>query len=1506
NPTLGLEVQLRSEFSTIAHGGDGSVALATPPSLAHGNSDSSKTFRVRGLSATHNKRTIKGFLKSKLGLGGDSRLKICSLAHSPHRHEEKVATINFEGTSSVLQSDGNEWVIDAPGNDSSDDDIALSREYEQNIIIDSHFEGFTPMSSFENDADHKIDIVAVSGLGGHAFGSFKERGGKHMWLRDALPIDLPNARVLIYGYHTKLANSRSFQDLEALASTFRASLGAIRSQYTDNTRWKPLIFIGHSLGGVAVLIQKADRTLKALIQMNEGNRMDKSNFASTCGILFFGVPNQGIDISSLIPMVMDQPNMLFLMSLGKESGYLRDRHRAFCKAFTSRDTKIISFYETEESPTAQKHGNYWSMTGPRAVLVDSSSATHGRPWESEAHHIQAINRNHSDIVKFSLQDKYYYVVLQHLRQLAADAIDLTQNRFPEPKELTKEQKDCLQSLSFPEFGNRLNDVFDPHDATFQWIWKNKAFCQWLEGDKAIFWVRGKPGCGKSTLMKLLFQNRSTLSMQMANTFASGPIIASHFFCGRGARLERSIDGLLRSLLIQILKEDPSLFGYVLEAYRQMRESRNNSDGIQWSISNLRRIFTSSIIEKPPTRGVCIFIDGLDECDGPLQDHLSFLRRIVTHPAVKSTIKICVSSRPVAILCAGFQGYPELSLPEETSRDIYNYVHEKTEYLSQSGEDGDDDFQLLRAEIIQRANGVFLWVSLVVEELLKGDAEGDTICELRDRLSSIPPDLDGMYRRILGGIEERYREETRLMLRLILCALHPLTLEEFRFAMAFGSGRSFDSQISTTNSRELVRGDKEMEKRIRSRCGGLVEATTIEAEVHATVKFIHESVKDFLLSEDGIRVLELDPNESPVVEGHRYLLRSCIQYLTIPEIGDFLSSLEASHVQPSRISMAVSLIRQFPFLSYATPLWLEHWKAMEKLGVCQSSQVRRLEGKVRRQGQSHLQTWSTLYNAIADPNIPFATDTTLLHIATRAGITSFVEEELRTVDDVNTPRGQECTLLRAASISGNESLVKMLLQRGANVNDHDYFGYGNAIQAAAREGFGAIVRILLENGANVNGEGNYWGSALQAATFNGHTEVIQLLLRNGANVNAKGGYWGSALQAAAGASDKAGIEILLASGADINAESGYYGSPLQAAAYGGRKAVVQHLLENGADVNATGGAYGSALQAAAAKGNVTIVQILLEHGADTNAKGGRHGSPLQAAMRGVRGEHGKVAQLLLENGADVGAEDGIYSNMLRSAAVKGDDVIVRLLLRKAKDFPLDLLQVAMEYDNKKLVLLLFEEGLDVSTTDTQGCAAIHRIAYSGWASILSTAVDMGSDHLARDIQGRSPLHHAASGTSADCVSYLLGLSEDPNVPDRNGWTPLHWACKRGNMDAVKVLLENGGEKDRRTDLGWSPVRIALFHGHDDVVMHLLSAFKISYVISQGYSEQRGQQAEAERSGDGPEPFRRGGQHIHICDGFFLNRTTADQNTHAIGQQHFRDAEARVSFRLAAVNINLSLR
>jgi protein SERAC1 len=86
--------------------------------------------------------------------------------------------------------------------------------------------------------------------------------------------------------------------------------------------------------------------------MAEGDEKDKTMLKSIYGILFFGVPNQGMQNSSLVAMARGQPNEALIQTLGTESEYLRDLHAEFRRVFAFRSSVIFSFYETEESPTA--------------------------------------------------------------------------------------------------------------------------------------------------------------------------------------------------------------------------------------------------------------------------------------------------------------------------------------------------------------------------------------------------------------------------------------------------------------------------------------------------------------------------------------------------------------------------------------------------------------------------------------------------------------------------------------------------------------------------------------------------------------------------------------------------------------------------------------------------------------------------------------------------------------------------------------------------------------------------------------------------------------------------------------------------------------------------------------------------------------------------------------------------------------------------------------------------
>ena len=72
-------------------------------------------------------------------------------------------------------------------------------------------------------------IIAITGLAGHAIGSWTNPASGRMWLRDDLPEDVPNARILTYGYASQLAGSNlSRSSLQDLANRFITNLVDMR------------------------------------------------------------------------------------------------------------------------------------------------------------------------------------------------------------------------------------------------------------------------------------------------------------------------------------------------------------------------------------------------------------------------------------------------------------------------------------------------------------------------------------------------------------------------------------------------------------------------------------------------------------------------------------------------------------------------------------------------------------------------------------------------------------------------------------------------------------------------------------------------------------------------------------------------------------------------------------------------------------------------------------------------------------------------------------------------------------------------------------------------------------------------------------------------------------------------------------------------------------------------------------------------------------------------------
>jgi hypothetical protein len=188
-------------------------------------------YRVRYIPIKYSLEEIGNLLRRILELDNACKSRIGSLAPDLENEKFQVATISFDGQSKLLpcRDDKNrkldEWTI-ALG---VVDDIDGSNDSEEAVTIDTHFRDFTPLNSPKDDED-AFELIAVCGLNGHAFGSFKQRDGGYMWLRDGIPQEqtLKSVRVITYGYESKMAGSHSFQGLEAIASTFKNRIKGLR------------------------------------------------------------------------------------------------------------------------------------------------------------------------------------------------------------------------------------------------------------------------------------------------------------------------------------------------------------------------------------------------------------------------------------------------------------------------------------------------------------------------------------------------------------------------------------------------------------------------------------------------------------------------------------------------------------------------------------------------------------------------------------------------------------------------------------------------------------------------------------------------------------------------------------------------------------------------------------------------------------------------------------------------------------------------------------------------------------------------------------------------------------------------------------------------------------------------------------------------------------------------------------------------------------------------------
>ncbi|PYH31536.1 uncharacterized protein BO87DRAFT_418040 [Aspergillus neoniger CBS 115656] len=920
------------------------------------------------------------------------------------------------------------------------------------------------------------------------------------------------------------------------------------------------------------------------------------------------------------------------------------------------------------------------------------------------------------------------------------------------------EKACLDLLTFPQAQYRLDEIMDPLNTTCTWVLERPEYKTWMSGEDlkshgGFFWIKGKPGAGKSTLMKHL--------LSKAKQTGKDTIISSFFFHAQGVDLERSTVGMYRSLLHQLLSSTAVPSSAKQPYFSFAAKMLSQDDGINWTIRDLKHQLLS-LIRLLNNRYVFFFIDALDEChQAEMEDMIPFLEHL-GHSLNASDVhlRICLASRhyPQLNIERGIEWV--LEYQQEHQGDMRKYVETKLKGGKSKM------LQEIREEVCARASGVFLWVILVVRSLNDAFAKGK-IHAVRQRLDEIPDGLDELFTDMLTRDTEEI-DDLIFCLRLILFAQRPLSKDEFYFGVMFTK----NGLIKREGEWHI---DPHIENSILNVSKGLVEITRTKARI---VHFIHESVRDFLLRRDGFSRLQAGSSANTIGNAHNELAQICFRYIC--QIKLMAAKEPRRCVWPPQAENYLN--SETRFLNYAIHSLLPHSNAAEAGGTSQAAFLQAFS--LSFEDFKHIRNALTLWHIRQ-----YGSDVTILYVLAELNLDHLIRLELLRTPQIWKQMGRYHSPMGAAVYLGNALAIRALL--GCNTSS-DASVDNSLLEAGVIDRMKQYVvnskRIKMKRGSLAL-------YLVEYAIKRGHVAILKLLYLTGKiDLNHKLNCRSLPLICAIKCSKAEIVEFLL------SCDRVTIASPtnaLRIAITRGKRDVCSALLSSPYSLRWLDSSGGVAIHWAVIGNNGSTMRHLLELGCDVTLRDRDGRDALSHAA-----EQGKIEmmKILIESGVvDIDGKDSQGRTALSWAAGPNNKTLNRSPdPNKCWD----------QLQKEAMYVLLSMGSVDVNSRDkhqwTPLLWAVQRnkpVAVDILLEASETEVDC------RSVTGKTPLTVAAMcGHEAMLCKLLQSGRADVNSQDIFGRTPLSWAVypcavewiKEEDKKVMQLLIDHLSKKNKSND------------------------------------------------------------------------------------------------------------